>query len=265
MKKTFNNPDSAEREYTRDLLWLSRKLRADCNAILMPKIGAIVHEFNSEVRKDTWAETVQELLAQLAALGIAASSVIISKLPNGFEAISKFNNGQFKMVVKANTGFTVPDVMQGAPSAVELGVNVFRNEPFIKPLAEGWIAENTNLIKSLPTNLNTELQGIVQRGVMSGNSVTQIQEQIKARYAVTENRARLIAQDQTLKLNANLTEYRLKSVGVKKYIWRTVHDPRVRPQHVARDGKEYTFKEGAGGENPGVPIRCRCRAEAIFE
>lgn len=265
-KKTFNNPDSQEREYTRLLLSYSRQLRQDVNRLLLPQIDDIKRQYDVEARQDVWVDTLDAIIAELARLALSGASVLFSKLPGQFIAVSKFNERQFRMVVKANTGLDLPDVMPGAPASAILGVNVFRSEPFLVPLAEGWIAENTSLIKSLPTTLHPQLEGIVRRGVMNGSSVKDIQKTIKARYGVTDYRARLIAQDQTLKLNADLTQYRLQSVGVKQYTWRTVQDSRVRPEHVDRNGKIYSWdKPPSGGEHPGHEVRCRCRAEAIFE
>lgn len=264
-KTTFNNPDSQEREYTRLLLRYSRQLQADVNRVLLPRIDDIQVQYKVETRTDTWIDTLDALMAELMRLALGALGSVVTRLPGQFNAVSKFNEGQFKLVVKANTGLTLPPVMPGAPSSSLLGVNVFRSEPFLKPLAEGWISENTSLIKSLPTRLHPELEGIVRRGVMNGQSVKDIKDQIKARYGVTDYRAKLIAQDQILKLNADLTRYRLQSVGVAKYVWRSVQDSRVRPEHADRNGNEYTWKEGAGGEHPGQPVRCRCRAEAVWD
>lgn len=264
-KRTFNNPDSQEREYTRLLLSLSKKLQSDINAILMPELGNLTREFNNSIKSDSWVDELRMLINQLNTLGDSASSLVVSKLQDQFNAVSKFNEGQFKLVVKANTGLTLPAVMPGAPASGLLGVNVFRSEPFLVPLAEAWIAENTTLIKSIPRQLHGSVESLVQRGAMSGESVQTIKNQIKAKFNVADSRAKLIAQDQTLKLNADLTRYRVQSVGVKKYIWRTVQDSRVRPEHTSRNGNTYTFKDGADGENPGEPIRCRCRIEAIFD
>lgn len=263
-KTTFNNPDSQEREYTRLLLRYSKQLQADVNRVLLPRIDDVIVQFKVESRADSWIDTLDSLLAELARLALDAMGSVVTRLPGQFNAVSKFNEGQFKLVVKANTGLILPPVMPGAPSSSLLGVNVFRSEPFLKPLAEGWISENTALIKSLPTRLHPELEGIVRRGVMNGQSVKDIKDQIKARYGVTDYRAKLIAQDQTLKLNADLTRYRLQSVGVERYVWRSVQDSRVRPEHADRNGTEYSWKEGAGGEHPGQPVRCRCRAEAVW-
>ena len=265
MKTTFSNPDSQEREYTRLLLRYSKQLQADVNRVLLPRLDDIVVQFKVESRADSWIDTLDSLLAELARLAFDAMGSVVTRLPGQFNAVSKFNEGQFKLVVKANTGLTLPPVMPGAPSSSLLGVNVFRSEPFLKPLAEGWISENTSLIKSLPTRLHPELEGIVRRGVMNGASVKDLKEQIKARYGVTDYRAKLIAQDQTLKLNADLTRYRLQSVGVRRYTWRSVGDSRVRPEHAYLNGKEFSFDEPPAEGNPGTPVRCRCRAEAIWD
>jgi SPP1 gp7 family putative phage head morphogenesis protein len=191
--------------------------------------------------------------------------LIITKLPSQYQAISKFNNAQFKLVVKANTGFTIPSVMQGAPRSVSLGVDVFRSEPFLQPLLRNWAKENTSLIKSIPSKFHDDVQGIIRRGVANGSSVKQLKDEIKGRYAVTDARAKLIAQDQVLKANADLTRYRLQSVGVKDFIWNSVGDSRVRTAHVALEGKKFSWDKPHPTEGlPGSKIRCRCRATPIF-
>jgi SPP1 gp7 family putative phage head morphogenesis protein len=264
-KTTFNNPDTVEREYTRELVRYSKKLQSDINALVLPAIGNMKRQLDNELKTDGWLDELAALLLELANLALGHSSIVVRKLPGYFEAMSKFNEGQFKMVVKANTGLDLPDVMPGAPKSSILGVNVFRSEPYLKPLAEAWISENTALIKSLPTKLHPEIESIIRRGVMAGTSVRDLQNQIKERYGVTDYRARLIAQDQTLKLNADLTRYRLQSVGVKEYTWRTVQDSRVRPDHVERNGKLFTWDKPPPDGHPGQPVRCRCRAEAVWD
>lgn len=264
-KKTFNNPDSAEREYTRLLLRFAAGLHRDVNTLLIPKLPLIKAQFDVVARTDTWTDTLDAEMADLRVRAQNETGIVVSRLPGQFMAISRFNERQFRMVAKANTGREIPAATTGAPGPAILGLNVFRTEPYLVPLAEGWIKANTDLIKSLPTQLHTNLEGIIRRGVMNGVSVKDLAGQIKDRYGVNNYRATLIAQDQTLKLNADLTRYRLQSVGVREYIWRTVQDNRVRPHHVERNGKTYAFdKPPAGGQHPGQEVRCRCRAEAVW-
>lgn len=254
-KTTFLPPDSQEREYTRLLLRFSRDMQRDVNQLLIPRIDNIKQQFDREMRGDGVFDDLSALIAVLLQrAGLLAAPLQIA-LPNIAQSISKQNDRQFQMVVRSNTG---KDVGQ-------LGVNVFRNEPFLRPLSDAWIKTNTDLIKSLPTRFYPELEGIIRRGVVSGMSVKDIQKEIKARYGVTDYRARLIAQDQTTKFHAQLTEYRLKSVGVTRYRWETVNDSRVRPAHVDRNGKEFSWDNPPSDGHPGQPVRCRCRAEAVWE
>lgn len=254
-KTTFLPPDSQEREYTRLMLRFSRDMQRDVNQLLIPRIGDFKQQFDREMRGDGVFDDLSALMAVLLQrAGLLAAPLQLS-LPNIMQSINRHNDRQFQMVVKSNTG---KDVGQ-------LGVNVFRNEPFLRPLADAWIKTNTDLIKSLPTRFYPELEGIISRGVTSGLSVKAIQQEIKARYGVSDYRARLIAQDQTTKFHSQLTEYRLKSVGVEKYIWRSVQDSRVRPDHAERNGKEFSWDKPPSDGHPGQPVRCRCRAEAVWD
>lgn len=265
-KKDFDLPESQEREYMRMLLAFSRSLQTDCNQLLIPKIGELKRSFESEIQKDSFSDDLEQIITQLLFLANQSISTLITKLPTQYEAISSFNNRQFKLVVKANTGLELPAIMQGAPRAVSLGVDIFRSEPFLKPLMDNWVSENTSLIKSIPSKFHDDVGGIVRRGVANGSSVKTIQREIKDRYPVTDSRAKLIAQDQVLKANADLTKYRLQSIGVKEFIWNSVGDSRVRPAHVALDGKKFSWDKPHPTEGlPGTgSVRCRCRATAIF-
>lgn len=254
-KTTFLPPDSQEREYTRLLLRFSRDMHRDVNSLLIPRIGEIKSQFDREMRGDGWIDDLSALIAVLLQRAGLLSAPLQIALPNIAQSINRHNDRQFQLVVKSNLG---KDVGQ-------LGVNVFRNEPFLAPLSNAWIKTNTDLIKSLPTRFYPELEGIIRRGVLSGMSVKDIQKEIKARYGVTDYRARLIAQDQVLKFHSQLTEYRLKSVGVDRYIWRSVQDSRVRPDHADRNGKEFSWDKPPYDGHPGQPVRCRCRAEPVWD
>lgn len=254
-KTTLLPPDSQEREYTRLLLRFSRDMQRDVNQLLIPRIGDFKQQFDREMRGDGAFDDLSALMAVLLQRAGLLSAPLQLALPNIMQSINRHNDRQFQMVVKSNTG---KDVGQ-------LGVNVFRNEPFLRPLADSWIKTSTDLIKSLPTRFYPELEWIIRRGVISGLSVKDIQNEIKGRYGVSDYRARLIAQDQTTKFHSQLTEYRLKSVGVEKYIWRSVQDSRVRPDHADRNGKEFSWDKPPYDGHPGQPVRCRCRAEAVWD
>ena len=267
-KNLFNEPTSQEREYLRLLTSYARSLASDVRSTLIPKIGELLTEKAADERGDDWADTLAELLLELEAMANGHSAVLIEKLPGQFNAVSKFNDGQFRMIVKAKTGIKAAEATGvSGPLAIQqsLGIDVYRAEPYLEPLRKAWVLQNTDLVKSIPTKLHGELRGIIDRGVANGFSVKQLQDEIAGRFGVTESRAKLIAQDQILKANASLTQERLKSVGVDSYIWRTVGDSRVRPTHAEREGQVFRWDNPPSDGHPGNAVRCRCRAEAIWE
>jgi SPP1 gp7 family putative phage head morphogenesis protein len=88
---------------------------------------------------------------------------------------------------------------------------------------------------------------------------------LEERMGVAESRANLIARDQVGKLFGQLNEKRQTELGVTGYVWRTVHDNRVRELHEDRDGQHFDWndppEETPDDGHPGTPIQCRCYAE----
>ena len=80
-----------------------------------------------------------------------------------------------------------------------------------------------------------------------------------------EAHASFIARDQIGTLQMELTRERQSQAGITKFVWRTRGDGRVRPEHAARNGKTFTWVDGADGEFPGGPPACRCRAQAVVD
>ncbi|STP06298.1 phage Mu protein gp30-like protein [Haemophilus parainfluenzae] len=84
-------------------------------------------------------------------------------------------------------------------------------------------------------------------------------EQLKKLGKDAESRAMLIARDQSSKLNAALTRARHEEVGVKKYMWSTSGDERVRASHAEKDGQIFEYANPpADTGHPGHDVNCRC-------
>lgn len=146
-------------------------------------------------------------------------------------------------------------------------VDVYREEPWWKAKQAVWVAQNTALIKTIPSQHMERVQVILREGVMQGKTPAQIAKEIQEVSGITKRRAAVIARDQTGKANAALSEARMHEIGIDEYIWVTSHDERVRPTHRASDGKKYSFKTGSPhvhGLNPGQDILCRCWARPVF-
>ncbi len=125
------------------------------------------------------------------------------------------------------------------------------------------------------------------RMVRGGESIADIRQQIEERFAVSENRARLIARDQVGKLNGRLTKRRSQEAGLDLYRWNTAGDERVRSTHKKLNNKickwdndtvyadsvadaragNWKSRSGAGMfvGTPGQDIQCRCTSIPIVD
>lgn len=146
-----------------------------------------------------------------------------------------------------------------------LGTNLLRSESYIATELKGFISENVSLIESIPEEYFKQVEGVIYRGIKSGELTPEITKKIRKRFRVTQSRASLIARDQTAKFNSNLTELRHREVGVKLYRWSTSGDERVRPSHREKDGIIYSWdKPPSDTGHVGHDYQCRCSALPIF-
>lgn len=135
------------------------------------------------------------------------------------------------------------------------------------------VAENVNLIRSIPQKFLTDVQSAVWESVMKGNKTAELSRSIKKSYGVAWRRAALIARDQTHKAKAIMEEARRSEVGIEEAVW--VHSGagrEKREEHVrwSRERRRYKIKRGMWSHKdqawvwPGTPINCRCGSRSVF-
>lgn len=90
------------------------------------------------------------------------------------------------------------------------------------------------------------------------------QKAIDAAMGMARRHANFIARDQMGKFSSAINHAHAQNIGAKRFVWRTMEDSRVRPEHAERDGKTYNYSNPPDGELPGDPVRCRCIAETII-
>lgn len=134
-----------------------------------------------------------------------------------------------------------------------------RSSPNIVERVNELTVSNIQLIKSIHTQYLDKVQNSVMQAMVQGTLNKDLAEQLKKLGKDVENRAMLIARDQSSKLNAALTRARHEEVGIKKYMWSTSGDERVRASHAEKDGQifEYTNPPADTG-HPGHDVNCRC-------
>lgn len=161
--------------------------------------------------------------------------------------------------------FSATQVNRTFQSAI--GIPVDSLFPDASDAIEAFTKDNVALIKSLPEQYFREIETTALRNFRAGRRFKSWAPELQKRFNVSKSRAALIARDQTNKFNSELNRVRQQALGVRKYIWRTVGDERVRESHAAIDGNVYSWvgspqpPEG----HPGQPINCRCSAEPQIE
>jgi SPP1 gp7 family putative phage head morphogenesis protein len=123
---------------------------------------------------------------------------------------------------------------------------------------------NVALIRSMPEQYFEKLETLISSGWADGMRWESMAKEIDNLSDETETRAKVIARDQTAKINSELNRTRQQSVGIEKYEWSTSQDERVRDSHAELDGKTFRWDDPptVDGEqvNPGMAILCRCVA-----
>ena len=126
---------------------------------------------------------------------------------------------------------------------------------------DDFVSENTRLITNIGAQTADRVHTIIVDGVKAGKSIDQLTAEImEVSDQFGENRARLIARDQTQKLAGQLNRLRQQTAGIDSYRWQTQEDNRVRPTHAARNGRVFKWEKPPADGHPGQPIACRCIA-----
>lgn len=152
----------------------------------------------------------------------------------------------------------------------------------LAPQIEGFRKENVELIKSIPETLLDDVSRVVDEAWTKGERVESLRTKLQQRYDVSKSKADLIARDQVLKLNAQVTQSRQTASGITEYTWTTSHDERVRgnpdgkypdsdSDHYSLDGTvqrwdapPVTNQKTGETNHPGEDYQCRCVAVPVL-
>lgn len=245
--KPWRYPLGDERDYQSAL----RKIAVACSLAVerhvIAALPAVLRQDdlrNTPAGDDGWFEALRRAFMEALAVATVSDGQASGLAAMVAQRVEAYNREQFHRLLRH-----------------AYGVDVFKAEPRLASILRSWEAENIGLIRSIPEKYLDTLHGRVVAAVRAGTSLRDMTRQIRESYDLPRNRAELIARDQIGKLNGDLTEYRQRNVGVKKYRWRGVLDERERDEHVAREGQEFEWDKPPADGHPGKPIRCRCWAE----
>lgn len=244
-------PMPVERGYKNALRFMVKQMGASAKSI-QDNLRRLQDKFNAErpTRQDAWIDDFRSVFdAAEGEFYRSYSDVEIKNIAMRMGiSVEEFNRRQMERMWRRVTG-----------------VDVIASEPWLATELQNAVQRNVALIKSIPEQYFQQLEtGILDR-FSQGVRWEDISEWIIERTEVAESRANTIARDQVGKLNGTITQLRMESAGVKKYIWRTSLDERVRLDHKKREGETFYWSDPPEDGHPGQPINCRCSAEPSFE
>ena len=150
-------------------------------------------------------------------------------------------------------------------SALGVDIRPLLQDTAIQPLLRQRIAENVDLIKSIPARLHQGLtDDLIAEALDAPFDRARLSKLLENRYRTSGSATRRIARDQTTKLIGQLTEVRHRQATIAEYRWSTSGDERVRPTHVANNGKIFRWDTAPPTGHPGAEILCRCVAIPII-
>ena len=184
--------------------------------------------------------------------------------------ISKIAEGIAKRTASHHKGEIAKQIRAAGPKAAGLTVSLDAiAEQGLKKRIRQFTAENVALIQDVPRTFLRQVESLTLEGIRSGQRSEDLADDIAERTGVAKSRALLIARDQVGKFVGDLAKARQTDLGVKRFIWRTSEDERVRESHAELDGEEFAWDDPpeVDGEisTPGSPICCRCDAEPVIE
>lgn len=160
-----------------------------------------------------------------------------------------------------------------------LGIRLLDAEPNMGKEIVRWRKVNADRIVTMGQAKIERVEELLKN--KAGMRVETLRKTIQEQIGTTKAHAALIARDQVLKLNAQVTEARHVAAGITEYVWTCSGDERVRgrpdglypdakPSHWELDGKRFRWDKppiiGANGErgHPGEYFQCRCTAYPIL-
>lgn len=249
-KAKIQYPMSLEREYARILRDYTRGVNQICKDYLPYMVDeAMANSVQADMREDSWISDVTDRVKQ----AIDSKLRITDKISAMFEKVKGFAKSQQGKIFTSIFG-SIPK--QRPPRDYEM-------------LKQIWASQNLTLIKSIDDRTMEAIRYALSRNVIRTvdrkELVSELTQTIKHMAGVNERRAALIACDQVGKLNSQLAQYEQVNQGVDSYIWQTMMDNRVRPEHAERQGKRYYWNDPPSGGHPGWAIRCRCSAIPCYD
>jgi len=250
---------SQELMYQKELMKLGRSMSGAVRVELLPflyanKKGYTIDSFSTQL--NLIMKKLNQYFSGIVSLGFAQTTAT-----QMVEKLNDQNKQKFDGAIVKATGVDYGSVIQeeNLQDFIDLNIN-----------------KNISLIENMPDEYLKQIEIVVNNGVASGQRYSEIANQITSRVGSVNsklsNRIKLIARNETQTIAAQINVRRSAALGIKKGIFLTSDDERVRTCHAELNHKEFDLKKGAWSKTckkfiqPGITdINCRCGYASVLE
>ena len=236
-----------ELNYYRQLKQVARLVREDVDANIVPLVKQLAPEYTA----DGWSDTITSAINQLLTRWLGA-----------------FARRQAETIASQFVQTAAKD------NARSFAINLYGGDTQLQEYLSAASYQNAKLIQSIPAQYLEQVQNIVMTNMRNGMRPSYIEQALVKQFGITERRAKLIARDQTSKIQGDMNRIRQTNSGIEYFKWVTSQDERVRHSHVAVAKRDVGFGEGVFRWDdlpvvdgvptfPGQPINCRCVARPV--
>lgn len=233
--------NQTEITYNRKLQQIVKLVRADIQSEIVPVIKQSVPEYVA----DSWSDLITAALQRL---------------------VTRWTSPFARQQAREIAGTFVTDASTRAMRRT-VGIDLYGGNDQLIDYLKAAADQNAALITSIPAQYLEQVSNIVVGNMRSGMRPSYIEQQLVKQFGVTTRRAKLIARDQTSKIQGEITRIRQVNSGIKYFRWLTAHDERVRPSHVAVGNRDVGYGKGVFKWDdlpvvdgvptfPGQPINC---------
>ncbi len=272
-------PDSAEREYLKLLSKYSKAyielMRKELDAVI-PKLKKTA---GSEIPRADSIRMDENIAARIGKIFDRINKRLEEMFPNPL--LRKWASSMIGDVNRNAKKNTKSQLNAGARKGEETpDFEPLMHDKKLSPYFQNIVDQNVSLIRSIPGLKMEAFKNQLVSMITNDATQAEIRDAIQNNFAVSRDRAALIARDQVGKLNGALNKYRQQQLGGKRYIWRTSKDSKVRRPRAGKRGPDHFHLEGkvfywskppvvdtrtGRRANPGEDFQCRCWAEMVME
>lgn len=269
----ISEPKGLQLEYYKALKQLANKLKQEVINELLP----VLERTETKITTDS----ISEILSVLAMIQARYSNVFTFGFGIANRIVNSVNRNN---KVKFNKKFE---------SQIGVNPDLILNEGNLQEILNLQIANQVNLIKSIPQEFFKQIEVIISNGLSQGLRYEAIAKEIKgvkgisSTFGKLDKRVAFIARNEVENINGTINRVRQTSAGIEFYEWQTAGDERVRVNHKSLDGKICKWNDatvyadsiedakagkwkkrgsiGAVEKHPAMDYNCRCNALAVLD